>query len=210
MLAIHHSTINLRQVQSVRKAVLLAIVLAGIALMILAASKWPSGTILHEAIEWAGILLIVICIVGRTWCAIYIGGRKVRDLVTLGPYSISRNPLYVFSILGAAGAGAQLGSLGIAAAAGITAATVFYLVITREERVLVLHFGNDYRHYLAAVPRFLPNLSLWRDVERLEVHPAVVRRTFVDACLFLLSIPIAEGFEYLHEIGVVPIWIYLP
>ena len=62
-------------------------------------------------IEWFGIFAIILCIFGRTWTSLYIGGRKNRALLTKGPYSVVRNPLYVFSILGAAGAGAQLGSV---------------------------------------------------------------------------------------------------
>src|SRR5690606_40050349 len=66
-------------------------------------------------------ILIVVCVIGRTWSSIYIAGHKVQTLVMDGPYSISRNPLYVFSIIGAAGAGAQLGSIVLALAAGFVA-----------------------------------------------------------------------------------------
>ena len=52
-----------------------------------------------------GLLLIAVCIVGRTWCTLYIGGHKKRQLRTHGPYSVVRNPLYVFTIIGTAGIG---------------------------------------------------------------------------------------------------------
>jgi len=210
VLAVYRSTIDLVQVQLVRKAVLLAVVFACFLLLVLGESYWPSGEAVHETIEWVGIGLIVACIIGRTWCSIYIGGRKIYELVTLGPYSISRNPLYFFSIVGAAGAGAQLGSLGLAAAAGFLAYLVFYVVVQKEERVLATNYGSEYRQYLATVPRFLPAISLWRDAASLEVRPALVRRTFIDACVFLLAIPLAEGFEYLHETGFLPTLLHLP
>jgi protein-S-isoprenylcysteine O-methyltransferase Ste14 len=210
MLAVHRSTIDLSQVQQVRKFVLLGAIIAAIGLMIFADSRWPGGTSMHEAIEWVGLVLIVVCILGRTWTSIYIGGHKVRTLVTHGPYSITRNPLYFFSVLGAAGAGAQLGSIVLAVVAGSIAWLVFHLVVMKEEQVLVTHFGNKFRHYLAAVPRFLPNPSLWRDANKLEVHPGLVRQTFLDACVFLVAIPLAEGFEYLHDTGVVAVLIHLP
>jgi protein-S-isoprenylcysteine O-methyltransferase Ste14 len=210
MLAIHRSSIDLRHVQLVRKAALLAAIIAGVVLMIFSDSRWPGGTMTHEGIEWLGLILIVICILGRTWSSIYIGGHKVRNLVTLGPYSVSRNPLYAFSILGAAGAGAQLGSVALAAIAGGVAWLVFHLVVLKEERVLVAKFGNHYRYYLAEVPRFFPRLSSWRDAERLDVRPSIVRRTFADACVFLLAMPLAEAFEYLHDIGLLPALIHLP
>jgi protein-S-isoprenylcysteine O-methyltransferase Ste14 len=210
MLAIQRSTIDLTQVQHVRKAVLLATIFAGAMVVTFGDSAWPGGKLVHETIEWAGIGLIAFCILGRTWCAIYIGGRKVHSLVTVGPYSVSRNPLYLFSTIGAIGAGAQLGSVTLGLIAGLVALLVFYLVTLKEEQVLVAKFGNEYRHYLAKVSRFVPHFSLWRDVERIEVRPSIVLRTFMDATIFLLSIPLAEGFEYLHEIGAVPAFFHLP
>ena len=42
---------------------------------------------------------------------LYVGGRKNAELVTTGPYSMMRNPLYFFSLLGVAGVGAQTGSV---------------------------------------------------------------------------------------------------
>jgi protein-S-isoprenylcysteine O-methyltransferase Ste14 len=202
--------IDLDRVQLVRKAVLLVSVLICVGFLLVGESRWTSETATHEFIEWIGIGLIVVCIAGRTWCSLYIAGHKVRTLVTFGPYSVSRNPLYVFSIVGALGAGAQLGSFVLAAAAGLFATVVFYFVVRMEERALEAKMGLPYRQYLAEVPRFLPNWALWRDAEKVEAHPRLILRTFVDACVFLLSIPIAEMFEYLHELGALPALMTLP
>lgn len=204
------STIDLERVQLVRKAALAAAVGACVAFLIFGESRWAGGGLTHEAIEWAGLGLIVFCIVGRTWCSLYIAGRKVQTLVADGPYSVSRNPLYLFSIIGAVGAGAQLGSFVLALAAGMVAWLVFYLVVRKEERALTAKFGVPYRHYLATVPRFLPKWSLWHDAEKVEAHPSLIVRTFLDACIFLLSIPLAESFEYLHEIGALPTLLMVP
>ena len=210
MITVHPTDITLSRVQLVRKAALLAAVAASVAFLIFGESSWPGDGVIHETVEWVGIFLIVFCIVGRTWSSIYIAGRKIRTLVTDGPYSISRNPLYVFSIIGAAGAGAQLGSAVLALAAGFVAWLVFYLVVRKEERALTAQLGLPYRQYLATVPRFLPKWSLWRDAENVEVRPHLIARTFLDACVFLLSIPLAEGFEYLHEAGLLPVIATLP
>ena len=58
-----------------------------------------------------------------TWSSLYIAGRKGRELVTVGPYSTCRNPLYFFSIVGAAGMGAQSGSLTLGLICGMIAAS---------------------------------------------------------------------------------------
>ena len=50
----------------------------------------------HTFIEMVGVTLAIVCIGGRLWSCLYIGSRKNRELVTTGPYSITRNPLYFF------------------------------------------------------------------------------------------------------------------
>jgi protein-S-isoprenylcysteine O-methyltransferase Ste14 len=202
--------VNLSAVQALRKAVLLLAAIAGIAFLVIGGSRWPSGTFIHEALEWIGLGLILFCIVGRTYCTLYIGGRKVQTLVDRGPYSISRNPLYLFSIVGAAGVGAQLGSIVLAIAAAVIVWFVFLLVIYKEEAALAAHFGEAYRDYRASVPRLWPDFRLWRDLETVEVSPRLVRVTLLDASFFLVSLPLAEGFEYLHDIGLLPTLIALP
>ena len=198
------------RVQAVRKAVLLGGLVAGVALVAVTESIYPTGGRAHETIEWVGIVLIVTCILGRTWASLYIGGRKINSLVENGPYSVSRNPLYFFSVLGAAGVGAQVGSITLALACAAIAALVFAVVVVQEERVLREHHGAAFAEYSARVPRFLPNLRLWRDSRTLTVHQLRVVRTFADALIFLLSVPAAELIEMLQEGGYLPILLRLP
>ena len=108
------------------------VLLLGILMFATTGSTGTNGT--HEMIEWFGIFAILLCIFGRTWTSLYIGGRKNRALLTKGPYSVVRNPLYVFSILGAAGAGAQLGSVISGVIIGLLVWMVFYIEVLREER----------------------------------------------------------------------------
>ena len=140
-----------------------------------------------------GLVLIFICIGGWCWCALYIGGRKNHELVTTGPYSITRNPLYLFSIVGAVGVGAQFGGISVALLAGLFVTIIHLLVVRQEERLLLALYGEIYRQYVAEVPRFLPDFLRWNDVDMIEVQPRAVVATFLDACLFLASVPIAES-----------------
>ena len=75
------------------------------ALMLFSQSYWQPDTPVHEALELAGVALIGVAILGRTWSSLYIGGRKNSVLVQYGPYSLMRNPLYTFSFIGALGIG---------------------------------------------------------------------------------------------------------
>lgn len=201
---------NIGRVQAVRRAVLGVALTVGIFLFAVTNSRYPSGGTVHEMIEWVGIVLIVICILGRTWTSLYIGGRKIEQLVTIGPYSTTRNPLYFFSVLGAAGFGAQLGSIAVAIAFAVLTWLVFHVVIIQEERILADRYGAVFADYQRAVPRFFPNATLWHDEPTLVIRPPRVLRTFVDASVFLLSVPIAEIFEWLQDSGVLPVLFVLP
>ena len=171
-------------------------------------SRWSDPG--REAIRWIGLGLIVLCIGGRTWCALYIGGRKTRELVTAGPYSLCRNPLYLFSIVGGVGVGAQLGAVSIAVLAGFLTWAAHVPAVTHEERRLLATHGESYRDYLARVPRFLPQLFHWQDAQGLEARPRAVIKTFIDACWFLAAVPIAALTEHLQGAGAIRAFVHLP
>jgi protein-S-isoprenylcysteine O-methyltransferase Ste14 len=184
------------------------VLLMGILMFATTGSTGTNGT--HEMIEWFGIFAILLCIFGRTWTSLYIGGRKNRALLTKGPYSVVRNPLYVFSILGAAGAGAQLGSVISSVIIGLLVWMVFYIEALWEERDMATRHGANYAAYKTSVPRFLPNPFLWRDEPILKVRPQKVLLTFADSTLLLVLPPLAEGFELLQKIGILPVMFRLP
>ena len=201
---------NIGQVQVVRKITIGIAITLSILVFAVTNSYYPSGGRMHELIEWVGIVLIFFCILGRTWAALYIGGRKIDHLVTIGPYSVTRNPLYFFSIVGAAGCGAQLGSVTVGFIWGALTWICFYVVVRMEERMLTERYKETFIDYAKSVPRFLPNPRLWRDEETLTISPPRVLQTFADASVFLLAIPLAEGLESLQEIGVLPVLLQLP
>lgn len=157
----------------------------------------------HEAVEALGLGLIVVAIVGRAWCSLYIGGRKKAEIVDRGPYSITRNPLYVFSFVGAFGVGAQTGSLVIGAVFAVATVLIFIRTVGREEAWLADHFGAPYAVYRDRTPRFWPKPGLWRDAEELTVRPVFFVRTLRDGLTLLAAIPVMEGIERLQAAGLI-------
>lgn len=164
---------------------------------------------LHEYVEAVGLGLISVGILGRLWCTLYIGGRKADDIVTTGPYSLSRNPLYVFSAIAAAGVGAQTGSIVISVLFLIVAALAFHVVIRREERYLEPVFGEPYRAYCRRVPRFLPSFRNFDAGGPMTFLPSRLHRTFTDGLVFFLALPVLESVEYAQETGLLPVFLHL-
>ena len=198
----------LARFQNLRRAVLAVII--SLTLLLLLVVRSSADGEFHEYVEAAGLALIAIGIVGRMWCTLYIGGRKSSEIISKGPYSISRNPLYVFSAIAAAGVGAQTGSLVIAVAVMVGCAGLFQVVIWREEQFLSMKFGQPYEAYTLAVPRFWPALSKFSDAPTLTVSTRLVYRTLADGLIFFAAAPVLELVEELQKSGVLPVLFRLP
>jgi protein-S-isoprenylcysteine O-methyltransferase Ste14 len=159
----------------------------------------------HEFIEMSGVGLVLICIAGRMWSSLYIGARKNRALVTSGPYSITRNPLYLFSTVGAVGIGLMFGSISAALGLGVLAAVVLLATANKEAEHLRRIFGAEYESYAARTPLFWPKLSLYHDTAEVAFSPKALKRTFIDGLLFLAVFPAIEAIEHLQTDGVLPV-----
>ena len=202
---------DLQQMQRRRKYVLTLGIGLCVPLLMVTASSWrTSWAHAYELFEQIGLVLILLCILGRTWCTLYIGGCKKRELVRKGPYSVVRNPLYVFTVVGTAGVGTQSGSITNALVFGAASLLIFYFVVLQEERFLAAAFPDAFAAYAARVPRFWPRPSLWEDAGELVVKPYLVRRTFLDASLLLLAIPISDLIDRGQYLGWLPVLFYLP
>jgi protein-S-isoprenylcysteine O-methyltransferase Ste14 len=202
---------DLQVLQRKRKQVLALGTVVWVLLLLFTQSRWRTAAPhLHALIEIAGFVLILVCILGRTWCTLYIGGQKQRELVTKGPYSVVRNPLYLFTLFGAAGIGALSGSMVMAAICAGFATVVFLSVVRQEEQFLLATFPHEFPAYAARVPRLVPRLSVWQDADQLIVKPRLVHRTFLDASLFLMAVPLVGIKALVRDFLWLPIMMYLP
>jgi len=128
-------------------------------IVILFSESAIDNSIASDILFSIGLFLIALRTVGRLWCSIYISGRKNHKLVTVGPYSITRNPLYLFSFLGATGVGFATETVTIPLTI-IGLFLLFYsITIKNEEYHLSDLFGSEYDSYCKNVPRFYPNIK---------------------------------------------------
>jgi protein-S-isoprenylcysteine O-methyltransferase Ste14 len=187
---------------------LLILVLLGIVLV--SHHPFAEDSFLDDTLELSGYLLLVTAAIGRLWCAAYISGNKKTQLVVSGPYSLVRNPLYFFSLLGFIGAGFALESITVA----ITLAVVFTLThvpaMRAEENNLQNLFGGEFTNYMETVPRFFPRSLTMTQPDRLEFSPRLFNRAVWECAMILLIFLLAHGLEWTHEHGIVPVLIHLP
>lgn len=197
--------LRLGRVQDLRRFALMGAIAVAFAALFVVEPYDMGETFYHFWTETPGYLLILAAIGIRLWCTLYIGSRKSRRLVTAGPYSMTRNPLYVGSVIGAVGVGLQTGMVTFALIGGGLTALVFAWVVGREEAHLAGLFGDEYAAYCARTPRFLPRPALYRDdgpAQEFEI--AALGRTLRDAGVFLLAVPLTEALEALHMMGWLP------
>ncbi|MDN2583678.1 isoprenylcysteine carboxylmethyltransferase family protein [Aquibium sp. ELW1220] len=181
----------------------------GVALGLLLLAGQPRWTgAVHERLEFLGFCLVVACIAGRLWSILYLGGRKNRSLVVEGPYSMTRNPLYVFSTIGAVGVGLIYGSVVVALLLGVLSAWAFFLTARKEEAYLREAFGQPYATYAARTPLFWPRPSLYRDSAEVSFSPKVLKQTFLDGLVFLAMFPALEAIEWLQAEGVLKVFFH--
>lgn len=145
--------------------------------------------------ELLGFALLIVATLGRVWCLSYIAGVKNDVLVTEGPYSMARNPLYVFNFIGAVGFGFAVENPVLAALLA-TAFAVFYpSVIRREEEVLTQAFGERFARYCGATPRWFPRWSNFHEPESWSINPPRFRAGLLDVMWFLWAFLIWEILE---------------
>src|SRR6267378_6563866 len=124
------------------------------ALFFLLAQSRPWTLVVGGLVALPGLAL-------RAWATGHL--RKNDALATTGPYSYTRNPLYLGSFVMGVGFTVASGRLVL----GILFAALFlgiYVPVMRvESATLAKLFGESYRGYLKAVPLFWPRLSPYRD-----------------------------------------------
>lgn len=109
----------------------------------------------------SAVLCSLLLVIPGLWLRGYAAGyvKKNRELTQTGPYAYVRNPLYLGSILIAAGFAVALLSWIVATALAAMFLIIYIPVIASEERFLRATFP-DFEEYCSRVPRLIPRLAL--------------------------------------------------
>jgi protein-S-isoprenylcysteine O-methyltransferase Ste14 len=108
-----------------------------------------------KAIAWS-VVLVVPGLLLRAAASGTV--KKNLELTVTGPYAYTRNPLYLGSMLIAAGFAVALMSWPVALLIAIGFAVIYVPVIVSEERFLRATFSG-FENYCRQVPRFIPRLT---------------------------------------------------
>jgi len=104
----------------------------------------------------AGAAVAVMGVALRAFASGYV--KKAQTLATTGPYAYTRNPLYLGSMIIAAGFAIAARNWWLAAGMAAMFLAIYVPVIRFEEELLRGLFPNDFPAYMGRVPRLLPRL----------------------------------------------------
>jgi protein-S-isoprenylcysteine O-methyltransferase Ste14 len=131
-----------------------------------------------------GFVLVITGEVIRFNAVRYAGGATrttkvgASSLCTAGPYARTRNPLYLGNVIIYAGMVFVAGGIWIWYLLPVII-TFFILqyafIISLEEETLAIKFGGAYKIYSNNVPRLIPRLNAWDNLDRRQ--PATVKKT---------------------------------
>jgi protein-S-isoprenylcysteine O-methyltransferase Ste14 len=173
-------------------------------LIMISGSQWQHKGIWGTLLFLTGLVMVGAATVGRLWCSIYISGYKNDFLITTGPYSLCRNPLYFFSLLGAVGVGLATETFTLAALVVLGFAAYYPFVIRAEQGHLAAIHGETYGDYCRKTPMFFPRLTLFSEPGEYTVKSAVLRKRLIDSLGFIWIVVLLELIEAFHDVGVLP------
>lgn len=177
-------------------------------ILALGSSYWSIAPFFEEMLFVVGVLLAIAGFCGRLWCLTYIAGRKKRVLVTVGPYSLCRHPLYFFSLIGGIGLGLCTETVSVAVLFVLAFVAYYPHIIQTEERFLSANFP-DYEDYKRKTPFFFPAWSHFVD-GAVVVNARDLRVKIMETGGFLCFIGVFELVEILHYTQVLPTYFVIP
>lgn len=164
------------------------------------ASQMP---LFSEILFLFGAIFVGIGVLGRAWSLSYIAGAKNKSLITKGPYSLCRHPLYLFSFVGGLGISFCTETLTVPAIILICFAVYYPFAIKKEEFKIATRFGEEYKTYAKTVPVFFPSFRTFHDDEIRLINSKSFLRGLTSLIYFIAIIGLFEFIESMQTLGLI-------
>ena len=158
----------LHDARDLREIVLLLISLTGLGIwpLLYVATGFPrfSDYTFSPMLAWVGVLLEVAALIlfqmthgalGRNW-SVTLQLRQDHKLITSGIYRRVRHPMYTAFWMWAIAQALLLPNWFAGCAGLVGFGILFFGRVAREERMMLLTFGDDYREYMSRSYRVIP------------------------------------------------------
>ena len=186
-----------------RLAVGLLAVLAGLATL----HPVPFFGFGYRIVQGLALVLISAGLALRAWGAgsavrhTRSGTIEAAQLSTGGAFAYVRNPIYLGSIAIGFGMAALVGDPVAYILTSAAFGFLYFSIVPAEEEFLSREFGEEYRAYKLAVPRFLPRLRAFPDAQKRPFIWRAVRGELMMALLLAGIYGALRCEEYLRRAG---------
>ena len=156
------------------------------------------------SLDLLGFTLILIGGFGRLWSSLYIEGNKNRKLICEGPYSMMRNPLYVFSFILLVGYCCAIQSILIAGIFLFIFTIIYTPTIYNEEKILLSCHSDIYSDYFKATPRFLPKIKNYTSSTNegeVGINMKKIESVIIEISGFIFCFGLIKLLNFLHHSG---------
>lgn len=168
-------------------------------------SYWAAhAPILSSCLFLLGCVLGGAGAYGRVWALAHIAGRKRAELVTDGPYSVCRNPIYLSSSMLAIGFMLCAGSFVLTVVTACAFYALYAFVLSKEGRELEAVHGQEFVRYRETTPAFWPRFSGLRERESKTVLLPAFRRQIWAIALYLPMVGSVPLLRALHDARMLP------
>jgi len=112
---------------------------------------------IQPGIDIVALFMVWFTSIGRLYSTFFI--QKNEVLATTNIYSLVRNPLYMFSIMGALGLSLLTKNIAVIIFCPALYAWMVYLTVQNEESYLLNRYGEKFVQYKSMVPRLIPSFK---------------------------------------------------
>jgi protein-S-isoprenylcysteine O-methyltransferase Ste14 len=123
-----------------------------------------------------GFIFVVFGCFGRIWSSLYIEGHKTKNLITNGPFSMVRNPLYFFSLINLIGFCLALKATYLPLGLILIFIFFHFPTIADEEKKLLQIHGEKFEEYTKITPRLIPNIFRYKKIDSTERVSIKIKR----------------------------------
>jgi protein-S-isoprenylcysteine O-methyltransferase Ste14 len=120
-------------------------------------TKYEIPGVIQPGIDIVAIFMVWFTTIGRLYSTFCI--QKNEVLATSNIYSLVRNPLYMFSIMGTLGLSLLTKNMAVIIFCPPLYVWMVYFTVKNEERYLLNRYGEKFVQYKSTVPRLIPSFK---------------------------------------------------